>query len=282
MAHLRGKVVLITGAAGGLGSAYARLFAHHEAQLVLNDAGLAKGGELPPERERLSALVDELRAAGHDVKAHYDSIATTDGAHHLIRTAVDHFGRVDVLINSAGFGVDRTLLKLEESALTGVLDVHIKGTLFCTQAFARQVFAQGGGGRIVNTTSTAGLLGQFGQAAYSMASAAVYALTRTSSIELQKHRITVNAIAPLAKTRLTQHLPLFEGVSSLSPEHIAPAVLFLASDLCGDRTGHVLAAAGARMYALKFVESTGRFKEDESSVWTAEEIASAWDGIAKL
>jgi hypothetical protein len=107
------------------------------------------------------------------------------------------------------------------------------------------------------------MLGNFGQANYAAAKAGIYGLTRTMSIELQKHRITVNAIAPIAKTRMTEDLPMFQGVDTLTPDHIAPAALFLASDLCGDRTGHVLAVAGARLYAFKVVETPGKFKDEE-------------------
>jgi NAD(P)-dependent dehydrogenase (short-subunit alcohol dehydrogenase family) len=125
------------------------------------------------------------------------------------------------------------------------------------------------------------MLGNFGQANYSAAKAGIYGLTRTMSIELQKHRITVNAIAPIAKTRMTEDLPMFQGVDTLTPEHIAPAALFLGSDLCGDRTGHVLAIAGARVYAFKVIETTGRFKETDNGVWTPQEIAESWDSIVK-
>jgi NAD(P)-dependent dehydrogenase (short-subunit alcohol dehydrogenase family) len=125
------------------------------------------------------------------------------------------------------------------------------------------------------------MLGNFGQANYSAAKAGIYGLTRTMSIELQKHRITVNAIAPIAKTRMTEDLPMFQGIDTLTPEHIAPAALFLASDLCADRTGHVLAIAGARVYAFKVIETPGRFKESNGGVWTAQEIADAWEAIVK-
>jgi NAD(P)-dependent dehydrogenase (short-subunit alcohol dehydrogenase family) len=125
------------------------------------------------------------------------------------------------------------------------------------------------------------MLGNFGQANYAAAKAGVYGLTRTMSIELQKHRITVNAIAPIAKTRMTDDLPMFQGVSTLTPDHIAPTALFLASDLCADRTGNVLAAAGARMYSFKVVETPGKFKDEASGVWTPEEIAENWDAINK-
>jgi NAD(P)-dependent dehydrogenase (short-subunit alcohol dehydrogenase family) len=126
------------------------------------------------------------------------------------------------------------------------------------------------------------MLGNFGQANYSAAKAGIYGLTRTMSIELQKHRITVNAIAPIAKTRMTDDLPMFQAVDTLTADHIAPAALFLGSDLCGDRTGNVIAIAGARVYAFKVVESAGRFKETGGGVWTAQEIAEAWDSIVKV
>jgi NAD(P)-dependent dehydrogenase (short-subunit alcohol dehydrogenase family) len=162
-----------------------------------------------------------------------------------------------------------------------VIAVHLRGTFLCSQAFAKQVVTQGGGGRIVNTTSVSGMLGNFGQANYSAAKAGIYGLTRTTSIELQKHRITVNAIAPIAKTRMTEDLPMFQGVDTLTPDHIAPAALFLASDLCGDRTGHILAVAGARLYAFKVIETPGKFKDADNGVWNAQEIAENWDAINK-
>ena len=163
-----------------------------------------------------------------------------------------------------------------------VIAVHLKGTFLCTQHFAKQVVAQGGGGRIVNTTSISGLLGNFGQANYSAAKAGIYGLTRTTAIELQKHRITVNAIAPIAKTRMTEDLPMMQGVDNMTPDHIAPAALFLASDLAGDTSGSVLAVAGGRMYSYKVMESQGKFKDEGNGVWSAQEIKDNWDAITKF
>jgi NAD(P)-dependent dehydrogenase (short-subunit alcohol dehydrogenase family) len=281
MGLLDGKVVIITGAGGGIGRAHARLFAQHGAKLVVNDVGGARDGG-GTDASPANVVVEEIRAAGGSAVANHDSVATSDGAGRLIETGVRAFGRVDVLVNNAGILRDKSFLKMDEGMWDAVIAVHLKGSFLCSQLFAKQVVAQGGGGRIVNTTSVSGMLGNFGQANYSAAKAGIYGLTRTTSIELQKHRITVNAIAPIAKTRMTEDLPMFQGVDTLTAEHIAPAVLFLASDLCGDRTGHVLAAAGARMYAFKVVETPGRFKEAAGGVWTPEEIAESWDQIVKV
>ncbi len=280
MGLLEGKVVIITGAGGGIGRAHARLFASEGAKLVINDVGGARDGS-GADSSPANQVVEEIRGKGGAAVANADSVATAEGAGRLVETAVKAFGRVDVLVNNAGILRDKSFLKMDEAMWDAVIAVHLKGSFLCSQVFARQVVAQGGGGRIVNTTSVSGMLGNFGQANYSAAKAGIYGLTRTTSIELQKHKITVNAVAPIAKTRMTEDLPMFQGVDTLTAEHISPAVLFLASDLCGDRTGHVLAVAGARMYAFKVVETPGRFKETENGGWTPQEIAESWDAIVK-
>jgi len=280
MGLLDGKVVIVTGAGGGIGHAHALSFAHEGAKVVVNDLGGARDGS--GSSESLAAkVVEEIKAAGGEAVASYDSVASTEGAAALVKRGVDAFGRVDVLVNNAGILRDKSFLKMDEAMWDAVIAVHLKGTYLCSQVFAKQIVAQGGGGRIVNTTSVSGMLGNFGQANYAAAKAGIYGLTRTCSIELQKHRITVNAIAPIAKTRMTEDLPMFQGVETMTPEHIAPAALFLASDLCGDRTGHVLAIAGARLYAFKVVETAGKFKEGSGGVWTPAEIADNWDAIMK-
>jgi NAD(P)-dependent dehydrogenase (short-subunit alcohol dehydrogenase family) len=276
-----GKVVIVTGAGGGIGRAHALAFAAEGAKVVVNDVGGSRDGS-GADSGAADKVVQEIRAAGGTAVAHHDSVAIAEGAGRLVEAAVGAFGRVDVLVNNAGILRDKSFLKMDESMWDAVVAVHLKGTFLCSQVFAKQVVAQGGGGRIVNTTSVSGMLGNFGQANYSAAKAGIYGLTRTTSIELQKHRITVNAIAPIAKTRMTEDLPMFQGVDTLTAEHIAPAALFLGSDLCGDRTGHVLAVAGARMYAFKVVETAGRFKEAGNGVWTPREIADSWEAIVKV
>jgi NAD(P)-dependent dehydrogenase (short-subunit alcohol dehydrogenase family) len=281
MGLLEGKVAIVTGAGGGIGRAEALLFAKEGARVVVNDVGGARDG-LGTSEAAASAVVEEIRAAGGEAVASFDSVATAAGALAIVGKAVDAFGRLDVLVNNAGILRDRTLLKVDEASFDAVVAVHLKGTFLCTQAAAKQMVAQGGGGRVVNTTSVSGMLGNFGQSSYAAAKAGIYGFTRTAAIELQKHRITVNALAPVAKTRLTEDLPMFQtGLDSLTPEHVAPAALFLASDLCQDRTGHVLAVAGSQVYVFKVVQGAGKFK-DGGAPWTAEEIADHWDAIVKV
>jgi len=281
MGLLEGKVAIITGAGGGIGRAEALLFAKEGAKVVVNDVGGTRDGS-GASQSMADAVVREIEALGGKAVANYDSVATVEGAEAIVKTAVDAFGRLDILVNNAGILRDKTLLKMDEAMWDSVVAVHLKGTFLCTQAAARQMIAQGEGGRIVNTTSLSGMLGNFGQANYSAAKAGIYGFTRTASIELQKHRITVNAIAPIAKTRMTEDLPMMQGVTTMTPEHVAPGALFLASDLVQDRTGHVLAVAGARMYVYKVIESAGKFKEGDDGIWTAQEIADNFSAIAKL
>jgi NAD(P)-dependent dehydrogenase (short-subunit alcohol dehydrogenase family) len=280
MGLLDGRVVIVTGAGGGLGRAHARLFAHEGARVLVNDVGGSRDGT-GGDKSAAESVVAEIRAAGGEAAANHDTVASMEGAQAIVKSALDAFGRVDVLVNNAGILRDKTLLKMSEADFDAVIAVHLRGTFLTGQAFAKQLVAQGEGGKIVNTTSVSGMLGNFGQANYAAAKAGIYGLTRTMSIELQKHKITVNALAPIAKTRMTEDLPMFQGKESLSPEHVAPAALFLASSLSGDKTGYVLAAAGARMYAFKVVESAGKFKDDDAGVWTAKEIAENWDAIVK-
>ncbi len=280
MGLLDGKVALITGAGGGIGREHALLFAREGAKVVVNDLGGPRDGS-ESDASAAEKVARAITGAGGAAVANHDSVASAQGAAGIVKAAMDAFGRVDVLVNNAGILRDKTFLKLEEAHWDAVIDVHLKGTFLVSQAVARQLVAQGEGGRIVNTTSVSGMLGNFGQANYAAAKAGIYGLTRTMGIELQKHRITVNALAPIAKTRMTEDLPMFQGTETLGPEHIAPAALFLASPLCGERTGYVLAAAGARMYAFKVVETAGKFKDEAAGVWTAQEIADHWDSIVK-
>ncbi len=282
MGLLDGKVAVITGAGNGIGRATALLFAKEGAQVVVNDIGCTRDGS-GQDAQAADQVVAEIKTLGGEAASNTDSVATASGAKQIIHSALDTFGRLDILINIAGILRDKTLLKLEEELWDAVIAVHLKGSFLCSQAAALHMKERGGGGRIINTTSVSGMLGNFGQANYSAAKAGIYGLTRTSAIELQRYGITVNAIAPIAKTRMTEDLPMFEKIeSSLSPEHIAPGYLFFASELSREITGTVLSVAGAKLSVYRMLESAGRFKEANDGVWTAEEIGEHWDGISKI
>src|SRR3954467_14739265 len=232
MGLLDGKVAIITGAGGGIGREHALLFAREGARLVVNDLGSdrhggGRGGEMADK------VVAEIKAGGGDAVANYDSVATREGADGLVWSALNKFGRLDVVVNNAGILRDKTLLNMSEQDFDLVVGVHLRGTFLVTQAAARLFKVQGKGGRIVNTTSLSGLLGNFGQANYAAAKGGIYSLTRTASMEFQRMGVTVNAIAPVALTRMTQDLQMFKGLTAeqIGPQYIAPVVAFLARDL---------------------------------------------------
>ncbi|MFO0614027.1 MAG: SDR family NAD(P)-dependent oxidoreductase [Polyangiaceae bacterium] len=280
MGLLDGKVAVITGAGGGIGRAEALLLAREGAMVVVNDIGAKRDGSDGGAGSVAEGVVAEIAALGGRAVASTAPVHTAEGAEAILKTALDAFGRVDVWINNAGILRDKTLAKTTLEDFRAVVDVHLTGSFLCTQVAARQMLKQGEGGRIVQTTSISGMMGNFGQANYAAAKAGIYGLMRTAAIELQKHRIYVNAIAPIAKTRMTEDLPMFQSVDTMTPEHVAPLALYLASDLSGTKTGHVLAVAGSQMYAFKVVQTKGRFK-DGSEPWTAEEIAEHFDAIVK-
>jgi NAD(P)-dependent dehydrogenase (short-subunit alcohol dehydrogenase family) len=282
MGLLDGKVTVVTGAGNGIGRASALLFAREGARVVVNDLGGNRDGS-GGAASAADAVVREIVAAGGEAVANYDSVATKDGADAIVTRAISAFGRIDVMLNNAGILRDKTLLKLSLAEWQAVLDVHLTGSFLCTQAAAQKMKEQGSGS-IINTTSVSGMLGNFGQSNYSAAKAGIYGLTRTASIELQRYGVRVNAVAPIAKTRMTEDLPMFEKIEdTLSPEHVAPAHLFLAaSALSSDVTGVVLAVAGARMSIFKVVESAGKYKESDAGVWSAQEIADHFESISKV
>ena len=281
MALLDGKVTVVTGAGNGIGRASALLFAREGAKVLVNDVGGARDGS-GAAASAADSVVAEIRATGGSAEANYDSVSSKAGADAIMAQAISAFGRIDVLLNNAGILRDKTLLKMSHEEWQAVIDVHLTGSFFCTQAAAQKMKEQGSGS-IINTTSVSGMLGNFGQANYAAAKAGIYGLTRTASIELQRYGVRVNAVAPIAKTRLTEDLPMFEKIEdTLSPEHVAPAHLFLASHLSSDVTGVVLAVAGARMSVFKVVESPGKYKESDAGVWNAQEIADHFESISKV
>jgi NAD(P)-dependent dehydrogenase (short-subunit alcohol dehydrogenase family) len=279
---LKGKIAIVTGAGGGIGREHALALAREGAKVVVNDLGGDRHGG-GRGSDAADKVVEEIRAAGGDAVASYDTVATREGADAILWTALSRFGRVDVLVNNAGILRDRTLLNMSQDDLDKVLDVHLRGTFFCTQAVARQLKVQGQGGRIVNTTSLSGMLGNFGQANYAAAKAGIYGLTRVAALELQKIGVTVNAIAPVALTRMTDDLAAFRGATEkdLGPRFVAPVVVFLASDLAADVTGQVVGVQGGKLFLYRVETTDGVERDPGSGPWTAQEIKDAWERIAE-
>ncbi|RMH36051.1 MAG: SDR family oxidoreductase [Deltaproteobacteria bacterium] len=282
MGLLDGKVAVITGAGGGIGRAHALLFAKEGAKVVVNDLGGARDGTGSDETAA-AKVVAEIVDAGGEAVPNYDDVSERAGADNIVKTALDAFGKLDILVNNAGILRDKTLLKMTDEMFDIVVKVHLRGTFLCTRAAAAHMKERGEGGRIINTTSVAGLMGNFGQTNYAAAKAGIYGLTRTVAMELKKYHITCNALAPIAHTRLTADLPMMQAMPNakelLAPEHVAPAAVFLASDLAADLTGEVLAVEGPRMYLFRMVRTDPVLPRGPEG-WTAQEIRERWSEIA--
>ena len=276
MGLLDGKVAIVTGSGGGLGRSHVLAFAREGAKVVVNDLGGARDGS-GSGSQMADQVVQEVRAAGGEAVANYDSVATLDGAHSIVQTAVDAFGRVDILVNNAGILRDKTLLKMEEAMWDVVIAVHLKGTFAVTQAAARRMVEQAQGGRIINTSSIAGLMGNFGQSNYGAAKAGIAGFTRVAALELAKHKITVNAIVPLAKTRMTEDVPIIPN--DFTPEHVSPMVVFLASDLAEGITGKFFGVQGNTINEFRMQVTSGASKSD--GLWTPQEIAASLNDITR-
>lgn len=257
MGMLEGKVAIITGGGTGIGRAHARLFAAQGARVLVNDTGAALDGT--GSSDAAETVAAEIRAAGGEAVADTTSVASFEGANAIVNHAVERFGQLDILVNNAGILRDRTLLKMNPEEWQAVLDVHLTGTFACLQAAARRMKDQGAGGRIINTSSSSGTLGNFGQINYGAAKAGIHALTRIASMELARYGITVNAIAPNAYTRMTRDLP---GISAMNeanygPQFMAPLVCYLASDEAAHVTGQTFGVNVNHLFVYKMMTSQG-------------------------
>jgi NAD(P)-dependent dehydrogenase (short-subunit alcohol dehydrogenase family) len=253
-----GRVAIITGAGGGLGRAHALLLASRGAMVVVNDLGGSVGGA-GSDRGLAQRVVDEIEEAGGVAVADTNSVATAEGGAAIVRTAVDTFGRVDIVVNNAGILRDKSFHNLTAEQLDPVLDVHLRGAFNVTVPAWSLMRAQGYG-RVINTTSASGLLGNFGQANYAAAKMGLWGLTKVLAIEGAAHGIQVNAIAPIALTRMTEEM--FSSLAPhLSPERVASVVAYLAHESCGI-SGEALSCAGGRV-ARFFVGLTDGYFDAE-------------------
>ncbi|MGW3568727.1 SDR family oxidoreductase [Streptomyces sp. NPDC000941] len=284
-----GRVAVVTGAGRGLGRAHALALAAEGAKVVVNDLGVALDGAAgrgSPAQD----VADEIRALGGEAVAHGGDIATTDGAASLVATALDTYGRLDALVNNAGFLRDRMLINLDEDDWDAVLRVHLKGHFLPLRHAAAHWRAEAKAGRapaarVVNTSSGAGLLGSVGQGNYSAAKAGIVGLTLVAAAELGRYGVQVNAIAPAARTRMTEQAfaetmaaPDQAGAfDAMAPENVAPLVVWLASADSAGVTGRVFEAEAGRITVMEGWRPGPT--ADKAARWTP---AEAGDAARKL
>ncbi len=238
-----GKVAIITGAGGGLGRAHALELAKRGALVVVNDLGGTVDGT-GSDASAAQKVVDEIKAAGGEAVANHDSVATPEGGEAIVQSAIDAFGRVDIVINNAGILRDKSFHNMTPDLVDPVLDVHLKGAFNVTRpAWIR--FREQGYGRVVNTSSGAGVFGNFGQANYGAAKMGLVGFTRVLAVEGAKDNIKVNAIAPVAKSRMTEDL-MGALVEKLGPEFVTPLVAWLAHEDC-PVSGEVYSVGGGHI-----------------------------------
>jgi len=245
------QVVIVTGAGGGLGRAHALLFAKHGAKVVVNDLGGSTHGE-GANASAADKVVEEIRAAGGTAVANHDSV--TDGEK-IVQCALDNFGRIDVVVNNAGILRDKTFHKMEDADWELVYKVHVEGAYKVTRAAWPHMREQGYG-RVIFTSSTSGIYGNFGQSNYGMAKLGLYGLTRTLAIEGRKNNIFVNAIAPTGGTRMTEGLIPPQVFEQLKPELVSPLVVYLASNACEETSG-LFEVGGGWMGKVRWERSLG-------------------------
>jgi NAD(P)-dependent dehydrogenase (short-subunit alcohol dehydrogenase family) len=258
------KVAIITGAGGGLGREHALLLASRGARIVVNDLGGSVDGSGAKSTGPAQQVVDEIEAAGGEAVANTDSVATPEGGEAIVQTAIDAFGRVDIVINNAGILRDKTFHNMTPELLDPVLDVHLKGAFYVTRP-AWVHFREQGYGRVVSTASSAGVLGNFGQTNYGAAKMGLVGFTRVLAVEGAKYNIKANAIAPIAKTRMTEDLLGALG-DKLEASEVAPVVAWLVHEDC-PVSGEVYSVGGG-MVARMFIGLTEGIYEPNLTVET--------------
>ncbi|HZT67813.1 MAG TPA: SDR family oxidoreductase [Acidimicrobiales bacterium] len=288
MGLLDGKVAIVTGAGRGIGRGEALLLAAEGARVVVNDLGTTLDGA-GADTSVAQTVVEEITAAGGTAVANQDDVASWEGARRLVDHAVESFGDLNILVNNAGFVRDRMSFNMDEDDFDSVVRVHLKGH-FAPSRFAasywrsRSKAGEPVYGRVINTTSEAGLWGTPGQANYAAAKGAIYSMTLVLARELERLGVTVNAVAPRARTRMTETLgggfspdQPAEGFDDLHPDNIAPAVVWLASESAGDISGQVFMVTGGRVHLIDgFSEAAAVSKEGR---WTAAELVEAQEKL---
>ncbi len=276
------RVAVITGSGAGLGRIYALEFAKRGASVVVNDPGGARDGS-GKNTNAADTVVDEIIAAGGKAIANYDSVASMEGGKNIVQTALEAFGKVDILINNAGIVRDKSILKLTNDDWDSVLSVHLKGS-FCVSQAAFAVMKKNNYGRIVNTASGSGLYGNFGQANYCAAKMGLVGLMNSISFEGMKYNIKCNTIAPVAASRMTEDVFPPDLAEKLKPEFVAPIVLYLASEKNQD-TKMIFNCAGGWFSRAEVVCSPGTnfdITPETGQQITPEAIMENWQDISAI
>ena len=274
------RVAVVTGAGAGLGRVYALELAKRGAKVVVNDLGGARDGSGEGSASPADKVVEEIKAAGGEAVANYDNVATAEGGEGIVKNALDAFGTIDILINNAGILRDKSFLKMDPKSWHAVVDVHLNGAYNVTRpAFA--VMKEKGYGRILMTTSAAGLYGNFGQTNYTAAKMALVGLMNTLKLEGQKYDIHVNTIAPVAASRLTEDVLPPDFFAKLKPEFVAPLALYLCSEECSE-TGNIYNAGMGCYNRAAIVTGPGVVVGDGKAVPTPEALVAEWEKVKTL
>jgi NAD(P)-dependent dehydrogenase (short-subunit alcohol dehydrogenase family) len=285
MGLLDGKVAVVTGAGRGIGRSHARLLAAEGARVVVNDLGTAADGG-GHDAAPAHAVVDEITAAGGTAVANGDNVARWDGAGRLVQQAIDEFGRLDIVVNNAGFLRDAMSFNMTEEQWDSVIEVHLKGHMAMCHHAAKhwRTIGKSGGdvsGRIINTASESGLFGQAGQANYSAAKAGIVSMTIVVAREMRKYNVTANVVCPRALTRMTATVGGAEEYMQgpeWEPDNISPVVAFLASDAAADVSGQVFVVFGTRVHLMEGFTLANTLDRGEGR-WTPEELIARRDEL---
>jgi NAD(P)-dependent dehydrogenase (short-subunit alcohol dehydrogenase family) len=271
MGLLDGKVAIVTGAGGGIGRAHALLLAKEGASVVVNDLGGARDGT-GASHNMADQVVDEIKAAGGKAVANYGSVSDKKAAQEMVDQAVEAFGKLDILIANAGILRDKSFKNMTDDMWDVVLDVHLRGTYLTTKAAYDRMIEQGSGGRIIMTSSTSGLLGNFGQTNYGAAKAGIAGFMRCLWLEGLKYGVTVNVLAPTAMSRLTEDI-LPEGVQDkFPPENVSPAIVWLCSDEAKEVSGRQFLIGGNNVSLLSWQITPIADRSLEEGPWDVAEI----------
>ncbi|MFO8057693.1 MAG: SDR family oxidoreductase [bacterium] len=274
---LEGKAAIVTGSGRGIGKEIALLMAKEGASVVVNDPGVSESGE-GSDAKVADEVVAEIKELGGEAVANYDPVGTWETGRNLAQAALDSFGRIDVLINNAGILRDRILFKMSDEEWDSVVKTHLYGSFYCTRAVAPH-FREQKAGRLIHFTSTAGLIGNIGQANYAAAKLGIVGLSRSAALDLARYNVTSNCIAPFAWTRLIATIPTddpeqaakVEKIKKMTPADVAPLAVFLASDQAQNITSQVFGVRGKEIYLFSQPRIVRSIHDSEG--WTTDKLA---------